>query len=204
MKIIRPTLVLLIILFILISCRKSNNENYIVTNYKAEVEKFKSFFNKQPFKTISSKYDDEYMARIIYPSGIDYNGYCGIVYTYKCEKTNFDSVYNLIKSKAIFKSELKNNDNFYIPSYKKDSKINKYPKINLNDPFQNLNKEINPEYAEIFIFNSANGNFFNNKGIEEVIRFGKLNRQEFSGNGFSNGAVIDNSNNFFIYWTIIF
>lgn len=203
MKIIKLALTILTILSI-ISCKKSSDKYDIFTDYRAQIEKYKTFFDKDPFKTISSKYDDEYITRIIFPSGIDYNGYSGIIYTYNCQKSNFDSVYNLIKSKSIFKSKLKNSDSLYIPNYKKNSEINKYPKINLNDPFQKLMEEINPEYTEIFIFNSASGNFFNSKGIEEVIKFGKLNKKEFRGNGFSNGAVVDHSNYFIIYWTIIF
>ena len=189
--------------FLIVSCKNSNKGDSRIKDYEAKIQNFKGFFEKAPFESISSKYNNKYMTRIIYPSGIDSNGYCGVIYTYESKKADFDSVVSQIKSKSVFNSELTKQRNFYVPSYKESNEKDKYPIPKLDDSFQNLLDKINPKKSEVYIFKSINGNFFNSKGVQKIIKWGKPRSETFKGKGFSNGAIIDYSNNYIIYWTII-
>ena len=201
MKIIN-LIVILVLVLLTISCKKYDND-LINPNYEEKVKEFKDYFFEEPFESIFSNYDEKYMTRIIYPSGISSNGYCGLIFTYETKKSNFDSVYSLIKSKSFFRSKLENHQKFYVPDYRKTNLSKKYPIINLNDSFQNFNKIINKKESEVFIFKKDTGNFFKNKGIKKIEKWTKLENNNFEGKGFSNGAIIDYSNYFIIYWTII-
>lgn len=186
----------------LIKCKNSNKGDSRIKDYEAKIKNLKKSFEKEPFESISSTYNINYLPDITYPSGIAIEGYCGLIFNYKPDKQEFDSVSSLIKTKSKYEYHLTESQKFYVPSYEKRNKENKLPILNIYNPEIPLQVRLDKENSNIFIINYEAGNFFSKKGVDEVNEWTNIG-EDFEGSGYSNGAIVDYTNNYIIFWTII-
>ena len=193
--------IILFVLFIAItSCKRTLDGG----NLENDITHFRSCILPKPFEIFpSSIYKKENFAGVINPSALYADGYCVIFFKHNFHKSKFVSVSSELKNKSIFKSVLLDTINCITPNFKEDNNYSKFPVPNFEDTFFSFVDKLKVDDSLILGFRNEKGQYFNQKGIEQIQKTTKLNTLELIGKGYSNGVVIDNSSKTIIYWIMI-
>ncbi len=172
-------------------------------HFENSIQNFQSFILEEVVDTsFRNTYKDENFFMVLNPSGLYAKGYCGIFFKKSYDIIEFNQISSKLKQNSIFDNTLKDIDNVYVPNFKNETSFEKFPIPSFDDALLGLRKELNEDSSEILILNKKRGQYFTQKGIEEVKKFTKNNVNKI-GTGYSNGLVIDYQSRKIIYWTIV-
>ncbi len=197
---------ILILLGFLLSC--SSCTRPIEKRTKKNLRKFKNLTLLKKIEWEKSGKISKYLQStyIIYPASIDFYGYCGVFLFYKFDKQSFESQKAVLQKKAIDVCSAFDSCDYHITDciYDiSDSCINNFPPIpDLQDKFSPIVIEDSTlsKDSKFYILNSKEGAFLN----EEYLN---LERKKSVcrniTNGYSLGALVDDSNLTIAYWILI-
>lgn len=192
---------MILVIYLLIGCQLSPDNNKIEENEL--IETLNTYFDEVPFNSISSIRKENYHPKIINPTGILLEGYCGLIYVYNLDKKKSDSIFATINENSKINFFLKDTAKYYIPSYKDSIVENKAPIINVNNSKFTYPVDFDLNSTEVFVFNYQSGNYFTEKGLKKLSNLPKIEEKKFQGKGYSNGAIISYKSMIVVYWTII-
>jgi len=190
--------VLIIISITLTNCKKSD------LNFEKDINNYKDCIKSEPFEYFSSDiYKEENFLMVLNPSGLYVKGYCGIFFKHNYKSHEFDSIALKLRNESIFESALGDSKSYFVPNFKENVHLGKFPVPFFDDPLFSFKDSIEVEQSYIFGFRDIKGEFFTQKGINDIQDFSKVNKLDSLSQGYSNGAIIDFSSNTIIYWIIV-
>ena len=189
-------------IYLIITIIGCQNHEYKI-NFGENLDKFKEYFYPKLNENFS-EYSSENLFVVFYPVGLYVDGYCGVFFKYSYDKVEFDSIALKLENASIFKSKIQDTSKYYIPNYKIDGPVDKFPIPNLNHSVKPLVDSLSTTHRNyLYILKKEKGRFFNKKGIDEINKFFKSDYKEAIGKGFSKGAIVDYDNREIVYWVII-
>ncbi|MEM9078709.1 MAG: hypothetical protein AAGC43_16835 [Bacteroidota bacterium] len=173
------------------SCSDSNQKLNTFLEYKRNVKS--AVFEK--FPVIKENFDTPYVLTVVNPSSIK-RGYSGVFITYLYENeiafiNEIEGHSKLAKNKI----EIGGKEAFIVPDSLTREIRNRIPVPSLDDEFNFLDKLVSEEDSRFFIFNYGEGDFFKPPF--------KIQSEEYSRQGFSNGCIVDDKNRYITYWTMV-
>jgi hypothetical protein len=200
MRIEGQMFILLIMLIMFTDCKMSEVE----MNFEEDINNYKSYVSPEPFEYFSSDiYNEENFLMVMNPSGLYAKGYCGIFFKHNYKNHEFDSIVLKLRNESIFESALGDSKNYFVPNFKENRPLEKFPVPFFNDPLFSFKDSIEVEQSRVFGFRNIKGDFFTQKGINDIQDFSKVNKLDSLSQGYSNGVIIDFSSNMIIYWIIV-
>ncbi len=191
------TIIILLLSLCLFSCKKGLEE--IKNN---ELNHFKDFVKKETYSEIET--NPLSLVQIIYPHAIYADGYSGVILLEDLSEKEFDLKVRDLEKKVFFKSSLLDTTKYYTPNIKQLKETTKFPIPKLDDEILRLSDTIDVNNSYILGLREENGAFFEDKFIEDIRDSKELKEiQHLIGNGFSNGAIIDNTNKRILHWIIV-
>lgn len=173
-------------------------------NHEKEIKKFESHFLPELFQSFSSDiYKEENFLRLINPIALYALGYCGIFFKHSSKEEEFDSIILELEKQSIFKCKIEDTLFYSVPNFKETFPENKFPTPDLNDWVYTIRDSIDVKNSIIFGLKNKQGEYFNQKGIEQIKKLVKDIDVTSIGKGYSNGAIVDYSDKEIIYWIII-
>lgn len=170
-----------------------------------QAREFKKLISEEPFSHLSSfNFNNKWSVfRVTNPSALYALGYCGLYLQSSPDKQEFISIASKLEDNSAISVNFQNEKDFFVPNFKIQSPINRFPIPKLDDPIFNIKDNIDIENTVILGLRHEKGNFFTEKGISEAKKFAEPQDHNKIGNGYSNGAIIDYSSKKIIYWIII-
>jgi len=195
-----PKYFTLLVLIISFSCNRNGG-----LEVEKQAREFKKFVLEEPFShllslELNSKWS---VFRVTNPSALYALGYCGLYFQSSPDKQEFVLNASALEDNSTYRANFQNAKDFFVPNFKMQCPINRFPIPKLDDPFFNIKDNIDIENSVIIGFRQERGNFFTEKGISEAKKFAEPQDYDKIGNGYSNGAIIDYSSKKIIYWIII-
>jgi hypothetical protein len=195
-----PKYFTLLVLIISFSCNRNGG-----IEVEKQAREFKKFVLEEPFSHLLSidLNSNWSVFRVTNPSALYALGYCGLYFQSSPDKQEFVLIASTLEDNSTYRVNFQSAKDFFVPNFKMQCPINRFPIPKLDDPFFNIKDNIDIENSVIIGFGQERGNFFTEKGISEAKKFAKPQDHDKIGNGYSNGAIVDYSSKKIIYWIII-
>jgi hypothetical protein len=185
-------------LIILFGCGKQKSASEL------QIDQFKTGVSDKVFKNFPLA-EDEMAAPpliIIYPESMYASGYCGLFISRHLTQIDFTNKKKELIALSKAQSGIVDSCNVYVTTTKSQSRIkcggNVYPLPNVDDEFAFLRDKSLDPLSTYLVFESQSGKFVPD---EYLMNSNKISVQ--LGHGFSNGAILHDSDNEIIYWVII-
>lgn len=168
-----------------------------------QAREFKRFVSEEPFSHLSSFNNTWSVVRVTNPSALYALGYCGLYFQSSLDKQEFVLIASTLEDNSTYRVNFQNAMDFFVPNFKMQWPINRFPIPKLDDPFFSIKNNIDIENSVILGLRQERGNFFTEKGINKAKKFARPQDHDKIGTGYSNGAIVDYSSKKIIYWIII-
>jgi len=190
----------LLVLIISFSCNRNGG-----LEVERQARGFKKFVLEEPFShLLSLDFNSKWSGfRVTNPSALYALGYCGLYFQSSPDKQEFVLIASTLEDNSTYRVNFHNAKDFFVPNFKIQCPINRFPIPKLDDPFFNIKDNIDIENSVILGLRQERGNFFTEKGISEAKKFAEPQDYDKIGNGYSNGAIVDYSSKKIIYWIIV-